>query len=160
MHKINDYATQTTPPQYKNEQGVNVWTQLMRKGRYFLRSSLVVPVVLLLLQTRWKGEKVWMRTGPDCDYDKQTYLEIFTQIYVTVNQCTVAILTLSLGTLGLVAFPLAAALYQRNHDRNHKQWHNAFYWHECRLNKGSLVQVVVTLNQSYINISTIFIEKK
>ena len=31
---------------------------------------------------------------------------------------------------------------------------------ECRLIKGSLVQVVVTLSQSYINISMIFIEKQ
>ena len=31
---------------------------------------------------------------------------------------------------------------------------------ECRLIKGCLVQVVVTLNQSYIHISMIFLEKK
>jgi len=63
-----------------------------------------------------------MRTGPDCDYDKQNISEaIFAQISVTVNQFMVATSTLSLGTLGLVAFSLAATLYQRNHDRNQKQ---------------------------------------
>jgi len=56
-----------------------------------------------------------MRTGPDCDYDKQNIsVAIFTQIYVTVNQFTVAISTLSLGTLGSVAFSLAATLYMKD----------------------------------------------
>jgi hypothetical protein len=61
----------------------------------------------------------------DCDYDKQNiYVAIFTYTYVTVNQFMVATSTLSLGTLGSVAFSLVATLYQEHDDRNHKQWNN------------------------------------
>jgi hypothetical protein len=61
-----------------------------------------------------------MRTGPDCDYDKQNiYVATFTHTPVEVNQFMVS--TLSLGTLGSLMFSLAATLYQRNHDRNLNQ---------------------------------------
>jgi hypothetical protein len=63
-----------------------------------------------------------MRRGPDCDYNKQNiYVVIFTQISVTVNQLIVAASTLSLGTLGSVAFSSITTLYQENDDMNHKQ---------------------------------------
>jgi hypothetical protein len=63
-----------------------------------------------------------MRRGPDCDYNKQNiYVVIFTQISVTVNQLIVATSTLSLGTLGSVAFSSITTLYQENDDMNHKQ---------------------------------------
>ena len=65
-----------------------------------------------------------MRTGPDCDYDKQNIsVATFTHTPVAVNKFMVS--TLSLGTLGLLMFSLTATLYQRNHDRNHNQWNIA-----------------------------------
>jgi hypothetical protein len=76
--------------------------------------------------SRYKpGEKVWMRRGPDCYYDKQNiYVVIFTQISVTVSQFMVATSILSLGTLGSVTFSSVTTLYQENDDMNHKQWNN------------------------------------
>ena len=53
-----------------------------------------------------------------------------TQIFIAVNQVMVATVklfevmnsTLPKGTIGSVASLLAATLYQRNPDRNHKVW--------------------------------------